>query len=171
MSSKIEEFNFNSSFQSIVDSNPSGIIKRCVIPGGNVLKKSADAILFCASSLSKKNSGDVFLSVKIPLGSRDKRVEVVYKPESNSYILIKCCVSNQFDRDAIELQSIIDELISNHGNIIVYGLMILSAGQASTDLSKDFFEVNAPMVRSALISDFKNLEVLIGLLDKSKRSF
>jgi len=25
MSSKIEEFNFNSSFQSIVDSNPSGI--------------------------------------------------------------------------------------------------------------------------------------------------
>ena len=170
MSLKIDEFNFNSTFKSILNNAPSGIKKRCLIPDVAALFKSSDAILFAANTFNTCFVGRVFLSVKIPFGSRDKRVEIVYESQSKGYYLIKCCVYNNFDRDAIELQSFVEEIQNYENNINVRGLMLLVGSTRSFDLTKDFFASNAPMVSSSSISDLKNLEVLVGLLDKPKRS-
>ena len=104
MNKNIFTINCNSSLKSIINNEEDGLYKNFLINPNSQTKENK--ILYLSQKISENNN-KTFLKVKFSYGRRDKRIEVVKK--SNKIInLYKISSAKKLDRDAFELDEIID---------------------------------------------------------------
>lgn len=104
MNKNIFTINCNSSLKSIINNEEDGLYKNFLINPNSETKENK--ILSFSQKISESNN-KTFLKVKFCYGRRDKRIEVVKK--SNELInLYKISSEKKLDRDAFELDEIID---------------------------------------------------------------
>ena len=97
--------------------------KRDYIDLGNKSRKQSDLIISLASILSESNYDFVGIECKYLFGKRDKRLEVVFS-DNNIIHIVKISKQKKFDKDAIELDTIISDISEKH-NLSIKGFVLL----------------------------------------------
>lgn len=95
---------------SILKSNPNGVIRNYLL---NIYPSSKpEKIVYLSNALVDLFTTNVFIEVKYPYSLRVKRIEICFLRNNNLY-LCKISNSKEFDKDAIEMDYLISDIVKN----------------------------------------------------------
>ena len=158
------EFNFNSSLDSLIRNKPDGIFKECLVEE-TITSDKDRLILKYAYLLKDKFNFKIYLSVKIPYKSRDKRIELVFI-NNQKIFFCKFTNSKKVDMASIELQEILDITKSAHPNIQI-GLVIIDAYKENI-ITEKFASKYTPDIRLITQDELISEEALSGIFNKQE---
>jgi hypothetical protein len=159
------EFNFNSTFASIVKDLPDGKVRECLIDYDDLDKDQQ--LINHAFDIESFTKHKVFLAVKFPYGSRPKRVELVIASKG-LLVLCKFTNSKKVDEAALELQSIITSADINKVEKNLKGLVLFPKGNQKAITDK-FATKLLPDIRFGDIENLLSGE-FSGIFNQSKSS-
>lgn len=120
---RIIKLNVGSNIIDISQSLDSGT-SREYIDLGIKSKKQSDLIISLAGKLSESNYEFVGIESKYMFGKRNKRLEIVFKDEKTIHV-IKISKQKKFDKDAIDLDNLITDIINKY-KISIKGIILLT---------------------------------------------
>ena len=107
----------------ILKGNESGKDREYILPDISSHKQS-DLIISLAHHLKKYRFDFIGIECKYNYGKRNKRLEIVYC-NNNKITIIKISKQKKFDKDAIELDNIVTDIISRNNQVVI-GLLLIS---------------------------------------------
>lgn len=113
----------------------------------NVFKNKIDKIVYVASVLKSDLGCEPYIEVKYDFGRRPKRIEIVYKNQ-NSFYLCKITKFSEFDKDALELNAILQDIINNNTikNFQLFGLLVFMSDY-NEDIVLNFIETQGLLLQ------------------------
>jgi len=158
------EFNFNSSFDSLIRNKPDGVFKECLVEE-TILNDKDHLILKYAYLLKNKFNFKIYLSVKIPYKSREKRIELVFF-NNEKIFFCKFTNSKKVDMASIELQEILDVTKLLCPNIQI-GLIVIDVYKENI-ITEKFASRYTPDIRLITQDKLISEEALSGVFNKQE---
>ena len=107
----------------ILNGYKSGKFREYILPNISSNRQS-DLIISLSHHLNKYSFDFIGIYCKYNYGKRNKRLEIVYY-NNNKITIIKISKKRKFDKDAIELDNIITDIISRTNQTVI-GLLLIS---------------------------------------------
>jgi len=120
---RIIKLNVGSNIIDISQNIDSGTFRE-YIDLGIKSKKQSDLIISLAGKLSENDFEFVGIESKYMFGKRNKRLEIVFKDQKTIHV-IKISKQKKFDKDAIDLDNLITDIINKY-KISIKGIIILT---------------------------------------------
>lgn len=106
----ILQLNTKNNLIDIVKGIDNGIYREYLVE--NHPNNRLSRLIYSAFKIKEKYKFEPFIEVKYEYGSRNKRLEIVYK-DDRTFNLCKISNFKEFDKDTLELQSVIANILDN----------------------------------------------------------
>lgn len=156
-------FNFNSALSSIINRVQDGADRECLIDYSEPNRDQK--LINYAFEIQDIVKEKVFLSVKIPYGSRSKRIELLFLHTDHA-IFCKFTDAKRVDEAALELQAIISVARQSFARIKIMGLIFFPYSD-KTPVTHKFAAEQLPDVRFIDVMNLRAGE-FCGLFGESK---
>jgi len=109
MNYKIINLHVRADLESILKTNPNGSLKDYILKDSPITK--SEKIIFLASVINIFKLKEVYIETKYSIGRRNKRIEICFL-ENKILFLGKISNAKEFDKDSIEMDSLISDIIN-----------------------------------------------------------
>jgi len=126
------------SIQSILMNSPDGIV-RDYLTTSNPTSRLEDLVALSVLFQKQCPSGHPYIETKIRYGSRDKRIELIFK---NNHDLYFCKITNnkKFDKDMLDLDDVITSISDCHLDEYKLMLVFVIKGEFNQESVQSFLD-------------------------------
>lgn len=137
----------------LVFGRDSGLYRTYILD--STTNNKLDKIVYSAAKIIEKLCCEISIEVKYQYGRRSKRLEIVYL-DGNCYNLCKLTTFNKFDKDALELRSVVEDIRLNDSfkKKDFNGVLIFD-DKYNQVIVESFLKLNAPGFRHIDINHFE----------------